>query len=424
MSAVCDPSIACREELERVLASESFRHSAGVCKLLRYLGERELSGNDEIVKEFTIGVEAFHKADGYDPQTDPLVRVLASKLRHKLDEYYRVEGAASGVRLELPKGHYRLHFEPRLPAIDTPPPEARRWRHIAYVLGSLLAVAVAALLMAGRPSGFPSREVAASAPDAAWNAALEQLWQPYLHGHRPVLIVFGTPLFTHFSGAFLRDPKLNQWEDAESSDRMRRAQKAVGSSFAHPSYNFTGIGEAQGIFLVSQLLLGRKQNARLKRSSAVTWDEIASHSVIFLGPPKFNLHSNELPFEPAFTIERGWVKNLRPAKGEPARYEAVRTPSHSAILEDHALISSFPGLHGQGRIVILACSSTEGTGAAAEYFTGPQYALGLVEKLRGASGKLPEAYQVLIHVKFKEQAPVQITYVTHRELHTAGRSAR
>jgi hypothetical protein len=416
MTTACDPSVACREELERLLANDSFRNSGSVCKLLRYLGERALNGDHGTVKEFTIGVDVFNKPDGYDPQADPLVRVLASKLRHKLDDHYRTEGAASAVRIELPKGHYQLRFEHRPPAMELPRAgvDARPWRRLAYTLGLLLALAIAALLVMGRP--------AASNPhDPPGNAALARLWQPYLQGDRPILIVFGTPLFTHFSGAFLRDPKLNQWEEAENSDRMRKVQKAIGSPFAHPSHTFTGIGEAQGIFLLSRLLLGQKRHTLLKRSVAVTWDEIASHNVIFLGPPKFNLHSKELPFEPEFAIEKGWVRNLRPANGEPPRYIAVRTPSHSAILEDHALISSFPGLHGRGRIVILASSSTEGTGAAADYITGPQYAHELVEKMRDPSGKLPEAYQVVIHVRFKEQAPVQMAYVTHRALHLPGR---
>ena len=81
-----------RLELERVLNSETFRGAEAIRRLLAYLAEKSLAGQGAGLKEFTIGTEAFNKPPGYDPQQDPTVRVLASKLRHKLDDYYRDGG--------------------------------------------------------------------------------------------------------------------------------------------------------------------------------------------------------------------------------------------------------------------------------------------------------------------------------------------
>lgn len=81
-----------RLELERVLNSEVFLHSEAVRRLLAYLGEKSLAGQGAGLKEYTVGIEALKKPDGYDPQQDAAVRVLASKLRHKLDDYYRTGG--------------------------------------------------------------------------------------------------------------------------------------------------------------------------------------------------------------------------------------------------------------------------------------------------------------------------------------------
>jgi hypothetical protein len=406
-----------RQELERLLNSEMFRHAGSVSKLLEYLGHKSLAGDGSSLKEFTIGVDAFRKPPDYNPQSDPLVRVLASKLRHRLDEYYRTEGSGALVRIELPKGHYQLHFQPREGILEGPSSatqncEVRKWRRISC--GLMLALVAVAILAFRRDSAAAADS--SSAPAFSENAELNLLWQAYLERNRPNLIVFGTPLFAHLSGTFFRDTQLNQWNDANHSDQVRRVQEVLRSPFAHPSYNFTGIGEAHGILLVSRVLAGAKSDLMLRRSSAISWDDIGANNVIFLGPPKYNLHLKDLPLEQAFTIEKGSVINVKPLPGEKHQFQATRTESHSAILEDYALISRFPGLHNHGSISILASSSTEGTWAAAEYATSPRHAKELVARLRDPSGRLPDAFQVLVRAKFKDQVPIAISYVTHRVL--------
>lgn len=419
--AECGPT-EFREELERVLSSRALGYSDAIRRLLAYLGERALTTGNAGIKEYTIGIEVFQKPADYNPQEDPAVRVLASKLRSKLDEYYRTEGAENPVRIELPRGRYHLKFQAWPPLVNGIPGtvasvEPRKWRWVSGFLA--LALAVTVLLAAHWRISLSHRDAAAAAALQTWNPELELIWQPYLESNRRILIAFGTPLFTKFSGGFFRDPKLNQWEEAESSDRLRGVQKALESSYAHPSFNFTGVGEASGIFLLCKLLLARKPDLRLESSKAVSWTDIGSHNVIFLGSPKFIVQLQDLPFEQDFVIEGGSVRNLRPRPGEPEKFREVRTSSHSAILEDYALLTALPGLHGRGRITILASSSTEGTWAASEYVTEAHHARDLVARLRLPSGRLPEAYQVLIRAKFKEQVPIEMSYVTHRVLKAA-----
>jgi hypothetical protein len=47
-----------RQELDRLLNSEMFRHSESVSKLLEYLGCKSLAGDESSLKEFAIGVDA------------------------------------------------------------------------------------------------------------------------------------------------------------------------------------------------------------------------------------------------------------------------------------------------------------------------------------------------------------------------------
>jgi hypothetical protein len=85
-------------------------------------------------------------------------------------------------------------------------------------------------------------------------------------------------------------------------------------------------------------------------------------------------------------------------------------------MEDYALISVVPGLHGKGEIIAFGGASSSGLWAAAEFMTEPRYARELLALLKSPAGKLPRHYQVVIHARFESLVPVEIKYVTHREL--------
>ena len=102
-----------REELKRVLTSILFSEAPVRRKLLSFLAEKYFSGSAGELKEYAIGVELFSKRQSYSPQEDPSVRVQTSRLRTRLEEYYRTEGAASHTVIRLPKGSFTLTFEDR-----------------------------------------------------------------------------------------------------------------------------------------------------------------------------------------------------------------------------------------------------------------------------------------------------------------------
>ena len=52
--------------------------------LLRYVVEQTLSGNEENLKERTLGVEVFRRSPDYDTNLDPVVRLSAGEVRKRL----------------------------------------------------------------------------------------------------------------------------------------------------------------------------------------------------------------------------------------------------------------------------------------------------------------------------------------------------
>src|SRR5271154_3607325 len=83
-----------REQVERILASDTFRASEVLRRLLRFLADKTFSGEAEHLKEYSVGLDALGKPATYDPRQDSGVRLQASRLRQKLDEYYRTEGTS------------------------------------------------------------------------------------------------------------------------------------------------------------------------------------------------------------------------------------------------------------------------------------------------------------------------------------------
>lgn len=101
---------AIRSELDRILASPEFRNAERLTRLLRHVVERTLEGATDRLKESLLGREVFDRID-FDPRIDPIVRVEASRLRKRLDDFYRRSGCPAGIGISLPKGTYAASFD-------------------------------------------------------------------------------------------------------------------------------------------------------------------------------------------------------------------------------------------------------------------------------------------------------------------------
>lgn len=106
----------CRAALAGVLASPAFQASPQLAAFLRFVVEATLSGQSDRIKGYTIGVEALGRPADFDPQSDPIVRVEAGRLRRALDAYYAVSGGADPITIALPVGSYVPVFTRRDPA--------------------------------------------------------------------------------------------------------------------------------------------------------------------------------------------------------------------------------------------------------------------------------------------------------------------
>src|SRR6478736_6014393 len=105
-----------RAELQSVLQSQSFARSPGLSRLLSYLCDKVIAGESSQIKEYSVALDVFGRQDSFDQDTDSIVRVQANRLRKRLAEYYRGEGASHALRIAIPIGQYVPSFE----RVETP----------------------------------------------------------------------------------------------------------------------------------------------------------------------------------------------------------------------------------------------------------------------------------------------------------------
>lgn len=162
------------DELTRLARSDALRRAPRHQRLLRYLVEKCLAGDDAALRETAIALDVFRRDPAtFDPQTDPIVRVSVGRLRERLEQHYAAFDDPPRLRIVLPKGRYipefvadaSVPFEPAGVAVlgtrnRTGLPELDGW-------GAALAERLTdALAHAGMP-----RVVARASADAAEAAA-------------------------------------------------------------------------------------------------------------------------------------------------------------------------------------------------------------------------------------------------------------
>lgn len=120
----------------RIVANHRLANASRLCRFLLYCVEHALEERTDRLKETLIGMEVFDRGSAFDPRIDSIVRVDARRLRLKLEEYYRHDGLADGVKIIFAPGTY-------IPSFLFPPE--------AQVPGAVLPAAPRSVTLPTRP---------------------------------------------------------------------------------------------------------------------------------------------------------------------------------------------------------------------------------------------------------------------------------
>ncbi len=98
-----------RAQLHEILESKDFQASPRLKDFLAFVVEKTLAAKGQELKAYTIGVEVFALGKDFDPNTNPLVRTEAGRLRSKLEHFY-LHNPGARIKIDIPKGGYAAAF--------------------------------------------------------------------------------------------------------------------------------------------------------------------------------------------------------------------------------------------------------------------------------------------------------------------------
>jgi hypothetical protein len=452
--------------LQQILQSKTFSGCETIQQILRFIVEKSIADRVGEIKEYTIATEVLRRPKEFNSKDDNIVRVQVHRLRKKLDEYYKGEGARDQVQIFIPRGHYypqylrpQLDSSPQLPQlaqvpqlprsniqeaadIESPPTaamtnsDAKPARYSKIFTWQGLAIALIVLNFSLIAYHFISSR-RASQPGMSTQLArsLAPIWQPFLSTGNPPLIVYSNALFLMSEQGDLyryyaeTSHSLSMGAQVPSLAGLERrgpVPNRVGPLYYSDSY--TGIGEVVGAGKIAYLLARNGQDFLIKRSRITSYEDIRNHNVIFLGASLEDSILGKLPVESDLVFEEPMgnefvgklsIRDRHPAPGKPAIYEFRRDEKTKALQSEYALISLLPGVMPNQHILILAGLSTLGTQAAAE-FAAAEASMLTLEKVWTATGggvPLPLYFQALLEVQIRDGIAVKTNCLLVRDLH-------
>jgi len=358
-----EEKIAIKAQLERLLANPHFSHSRRFPSFLRYIVNATVSGQADLLKERTLGVEIFAKSADYDTALDPIVRVTAAEIRKRIAQYYQEPGHEHELRLSLPPGSYVPQFH--LPgsgtvAVDAEasdgtapagPASASVVRFPAQASSRRLRVLTAGVTLA---------LIAAAVGFLAWrharSSAFDEFWSPILSSPDPVLVCVADQ--TQYTAISLRDA-----QDPERQVTLKENVTAVV------------IDDLSTIVKIGGVLQSAGKHYTLRGESATGLMDLRNGPSVMVGA-----------FDNAWTLRM--TRSLRyhfandpdmahlwiadGANPKPSRWVVNRGVQMATnVYQDYAIVARFTDKITGRPILIAAGIARGGTIAAGEFLTSP-----------------------------------------------------
>jgi hypothetical protein len=359
--------VAIREQLNRLLAHPLFTNSKRYPVLLAYTVEQTLLGNAGVLKERTIGIEAFGREPSYDVNLDPVVRTTAAEVRKRLIQYYYNPEHAGELIIELPIGAYVPIFrEPVVPpnpataqvAVADSPSSLQTPSAVAVPLVSVeganrrrgLAGGVALVL--ALLAGFGAGRIKFSAEPSN----LERFWQPITSSSGRITYCLGEPI------------------DATDRARLNLSQ-GMGLN--------GGLDVSDVITLARSIvpLVPRHDAFRVVSASQTPFAQLRESPFVLIGAfdNVWTMRiTQDLPF--GFESDDQLRKVVDRKSAQPRYWTLQWQVPYTKLAKDYAIVARIhDNVTGQP-VIILAGILGEGTEAASEVVSNPAYLDAMLRK--------------------------------------------
>jgi hypothetical protein len=402
----------CSALVDRIAASSQFRRSARLRDFLIYVGRQSLKDGAADIHEQDIGVHVFGRPVSYDRSQDNIVRVNATELRKRIDQYFITEGAHETVVMEIPRGGYRPVFRRRSavapvalarieapgesisPAIAPAEVASPKIPRFFWATCTIVLAAICVYLF------LQNRSLRASFAVQAHKPTVQGFWQQFQQTNTTTDIVLPDDSLSLIEDLINRPVSLQDYlnrnfmRQVDASDLSPDRKFDANQIFAHNLITFGGVRAAEEMMRY----LPETSSTHLTLSRYYEGDAIKQHSVILVGGKKANpwvhLFDDQINFVCDFDNVRGQavIVNRQPKPGEQADYRASVAPNE---LIGYSAIAYLPNPSHTGNAIILAGMDSDATSAAAEFLTSEEQLQKFENKLHVQ--KLPY-FEVLLKI--------------------------
>jgi hypothetical protein len=368
-------------ELESILASQFFHGSKRSQQFLKYVVQYRLDGNDEPLKERTIGTVLYNRPADYATGDDSVVRVQAGEVRRRLEQYYQNPPADSHVHIDLPLGSYAPEFRWSLIPPSTTdhtvtqkidPIEAAALNELngaplrSVRKRTLWAIVLCALALAAALVGY--RVYQKRSPDVAIN----KFWLPIFATPKPALICLPKPIFYRPSiGLFQKNEKTPGEFDNEVDRMNGRPHLQPNDQIAwRDMVEFSDFGVSKGdvkaAFRLSNLLIKLGKDTELRVGNDYGWDDLRNAPAVMIGA-----FSNQWTMKItsglhfAFAEDQGVFRIQEQGPAGRAWFDEI-DPRTSQVANDYGLVTRLVNSSTGQFVVSVAGITAPGSEAAAE----------------------------------------------------------
>jgi hypothetical protein len=367
---------AIQAQLERMVADPLFKNSRRFPVFLRYVVENTLHGNQEALKERTLGIEVFGRQPNYDTNTDPVVRVTAGEIRKRIAQYYHVDSHQAEIQIDLPPGSYvpvfQIPVEPHTvqatpstrtalaPPVPVPSERQPLWRRKLVYLTAMTVLAAAFATTLWLKPWVP-------------HSALDRFWAPVLESPNSVLLCIGQRSFMALSQEPQQPLNADLPHIAEARKDNATAPVTLGELYYMGSQN-VALHDAQTLGRVAGLLQSKSKPYRILSENSANFADLRQGPVVLVGAFD-NGWTLRLTVPMRFSFEREGSKLWIRDRQNPSRnkYSIDTEMPFLKLTEDYALISRVWEPTTERVIVVAGGIMGYGTVAAGEFLTDPTY---------------------------------------------------
>ncbi len=347
------PAIEIRAHLERLLTSPAFRSSKRCQRFLVYVVGETLEGRADSLKERTLAIEVFDRAESFHSGDDTIVRVGARGVRKRLAQYYTTaEGSREKMRIELPPGSYAPEFVAAESFTSVVPTRPFR-RILLFVLIGIAALA--AIFYSGA---------------SARGSAFERFWAPIWNTSGPVLIAMAHPLVYHASSRAIRLNEERLGPSLVPSQRPLQLppNELDGSDIVPVPDQYVGYGDTVAATEIAVLLAKHSKDVRLRPADQLEFADFSEMPAALIGAFT-NRWSME--FSQKFRLRFVFDAHGTPAIVDTASPSRVwRLPfavDNGRTAEDYFLVCRLVNFSSNRPVIMVAGLKQFGTEAASRF---------------------------------------------------------